>query len=156
MTIKQNAYHKRLEKEKLKPMEQQKETKLNLFDFPTKEKSFLGYNFLDCLFKTMKQKDYYSLPGQINQQVLKNVVQNWKSFFESLKDYKMHPEKYSGRPSIPGYLPKGGRKETILSNQICTIKEGKYLKFPKTNLRLNIGKLANLKGLSTGKNRTEI
>ena len=94
----------------------------------------------------MKQKDYYSLPGQINQQVLKNVVQNWKSFFESLKDYKMHPEKYSGRPSIPGYLPKGGRKETILSNQICTIKEGKYLKFPKTKLRLNIGKLANLKG----------
>jgi putative transposase len=139
-------YHKRLEKEKLKPMDQQNETKLYLFDFPTKEKSFLGYQFLDCLFKTMKQKDYYSLPGQINQQVLKNVVQNWKSFFESLKDYKMHPEKYSGRPSIPGYLPKGGRKETILSNQICTIKEGKYLRFPKTNLKLNIGKLANLKG----------
>ena len=42
MTIKQNAYHKRLEKEKLKPMEKQKEIKLNLFDFPTKEKSFLG------------------------------------------------------------------------------------------------------------------
>ena len=140
------SYHKRLEKEKLKPMDQQKETKLNLFDFPTKEKSFVGYHFLDCLFKTMKQKDYYALPGQINQQVVKNVVQNWKSFFESLKDYKMHPEKYSGRPSIPGYLPKGGRKETILSNQICTIKEGKYLKFPKTKLRLNIGKLANLKG----------
>ena len=140
------SYHKRLEKEKLKPMDQQKETKLNLFDFPTKEKSFVGYNFLDCLFKTMKQKDYYSLPGQINQQVLKNVVQNWKSFFESLKEYKKHPEKYSGRPSIPGYLPKGGRKETILSNQICTIKEGKYLRFPKTNFKLNIGKLANLKG----------
>jgi putative transposase len=138
-----NSYHKRLEKEKLKPMDQQKEINLNLFDFPTKEKSFVGYNFLDCLFKTMKQKDYYSLPGQKNQQVLKNVVQNWKSFFESLKDYKMHPEKYSGRPSIPGYLPKGGLKETILSNQICTIKEGKYLKFPKTNLKLNIGKLAS-------------
>ena len=43
----------------------------------------------------------------------------------------MNPEKYQGRPSIPGYLPKGGRKETTLSNQICKIKEGKYLKLPK-------------------------
>ena len=140
------SYLKKLQKETLKPKEKRKEIKLNLFEFPTKEKSFLGYNFLDCLFKTMKQKDYDSLPGQINQQVLRNVVQNWKSFFASLKDYKIHPEKYSGRPSIPGYLPKGGRKEAILSNQICTIKEEKYLKFPKTKFRLNIGKLANLKG----------
>ena len=78
----QNAYHKKLEKEKLKPKDQQKEIKLNLFELPSKEKSFLGYNFLDCLFKTIKQKDYYSLPGQINQQVLKNVVQNWNSFLQ--------------------------------------------------------------------------
>jgi putative transposase len=139
------AFLKKLEKEKLKPMEKQKEIKLNLFDFPTKEKSFLGYLFLDCLFKTMKQNDYYSLPGQINQQVLKNVLQNWKSFFESLNDYKNHPEKYKARPSIPGYLQKGGQKETILTNQICKIK-GKYLQFPKTKHPLNIGKLAGLDG----------
>src|SRR4051794_3445146 len=83
------AYHKRLKKEELQPKEQRKEIKLNLFEWPTKEKSFLGYNYLDCLFKAMKQTDYYSLPGQINQQVLQNVIQNWKSFFESLKDYKL-------------------------------------------------------------------
>ncbi|WVX82250.1 transposase [Niallia oryzisoli] len=144
--IQSNAYLKKLQKEALKPKEKRKEIKQNLFGLPTKENSFLGYNFLDCLFKTMKQKDYYSLLGQINQQVLQNVVQNWKSFFVSLKNYKIHPEKYSGRPSIPGYLPKGGRKETILSNQICKIKEGKYLKFPKTKFQLNIGKLAHLNG----------
>ena len=134
------AYYKRLEKERTKPMEQQKEIKLNLFDLPSKEKSFVGYHFLDCLFKTIKQKDYYSLPGQINQQVLKNVVQNWNSFFDSLKDYKMNPEKYNGRPNIPSYLPKGSKKEMILSNQICKIVDGKYLKFPKTKHKLNIGK----------------
>src|SRR6476620_3356202 len=38
------AYHKKLQKEALKPKEKQKELKLNLFDFPTKEKSFLGYH----------------------------------------------------------------------------------------------------------------
>jgi putative transposase len=128
------SYYKRLEKEKLKSMDQQKETKLNLFDFPTKEKSFLGYNFLDCLFKTMKQKDYYSLPGQINQQVLKNVVQNWKSFFESLKDYKMHPEKYSGRPSIPGYLPKGVRKKRFFLIKYVPSKRENILGFQKQTL----------------------
>ena len=83
----QKAYLKRLEKEQMKPRDEQKEIKVNLFELPSKEKSFLGYNFLDCLFKTIKQKDYYSLPGQINQQVLRNVVQNWASFFASLKDF---------------------------------------------------------------------
>src|SRR4051812_26602797 len=144
--IQLSAYRKKVEKEKLKPKEEQKEIKANLFDLPTKEQSFLGYNFLDCLFKTIKQKDYYSLPGQINQQTIKNVVQNWKSFFSSLKEYKVHPEKYKGVPRIPSYLTKGGLKETILSNQICKIKDGKYLAFPKTKLRLNIGKLHSIEG----------
>jgi putative transposase len=75
------SYYKKLQKQKSKPKEKQKELKLNLFELPSKEKSFLGYNFLDCLFKTTKQKDYYALPGQINQQVIRNVVQNWNSFF---------------------------------------------------------------------------
>jgi putative transposase len=140
------AYFKKLRKEKTRPNEIRKEIILNLFEAPSKEKSFLGYNFLDCLFKTIKQKDYYSLPGQINQQTIKNVVQNWKSFFSSLKDYKENPHKYKERPSIPGYLPKGSRKEVVLSNQICKIVGEKFLRFPKTKTQLNIGKLVNLKG----------
>lgn len=142
----QKAFLKKLEKEQLKPKDEQKEIKENLFNFPSKEKSFLGYNFLDCLFKTMKQKDYYSLPGQINQQVVQNIVQNWKSFFASLKEFKKNPGKYTARPSIPGYLPKGSRKETVLSNQICKINAGKLLSFPKTKRKINIGKLANVDG----------
>lgn len=137
------AYHKRLEKELLKPKEERKDVTENLFDLPTKEKSFLGYNFLDCLFKTINQKDYYSLPGQINQAVMRNVVQNWKSFFASLRDFKKNPQKYNARPSIPGYKPKGGQKEVVLSNQICKLKNHKYLHFPKTKHRLNIGKLGD-------------
>lgn len=136
-----NSYSKKREKETLKPKKERKEIKANLFELPTKEKSFLGYNFLDCLFKTTKQKDYYSLPGQINQQVMKNVVQNWNSFFKSLKDYKKYPDKYKARPQIPGYLPKGSKKEIVLSNQISKMNDSNYLHFPKTKLKLNIGKL---------------
>ena len=140
------AYYKKRKKENIKPEEEQKEMNLMLFELPSKEKSFLGYHFLDCLFKTIKQKDYYSLPGQMNQQVIKNVVQNWKSFFESVKKYKKNPEKYKSRPNIPSYLPKGNKKEVVLSNQICKMTEGKYLKFPKTKWKINIGKLAKSDG----------
>lgn len=140
------AYYKKLRKDGQKRFEEQKNSKLILFDLPSKRKPFLGYNFLDCLFKTMKQKDYYALPGQINQQIIKNVVQNWKSFFESLKDYKKNPDKYKARPSIPGYLSKGSRKEVALSNQICKMDNEKCLRFPKTKFKLNIGKIADIQG----------
>ncbi|MGG0274967.1 RNA-guided endonuclease TnpB family protein, partial [Bacillus rhizoplanae] len=46
-----HAYQKRMQKQKEKPVKEQKEMKCNLFTFPTKEKSFLSYHFLDCLFK---------------------------------------------------------------------------------------------------------
>jgi len=135
------AYKKKLDKEKLKPIEERKEIKAKFFSKPTKEKPFVSYEFLDCLFKTIKQKDYTSLPGQVNQQVMKTCFQDWKSFFTSLKDYKNSPEKYSGRPKIPGYQTKGGFKEAVFSNQICKIKDDKFLSFPLTKERLNIGKI---------------
>jgi putative transposase len=140
------SYYKKLQKQKSILKEKQKELKLNLFELPSKEKSFLGYNFLDCLFKTIKQKDYYALPGQINQQVIRNVVQNWSSFFGSIRDYKQNPDKYKAKPSIPSYLPKNGRKEVVMSNQISKMEDGKYLRFPKTKVKLNIGKLALFQG----------
>lgn len=141
------TYQKKKQKELSKPTEERTEIKANLFTRPTKETPFVSYNFLDCLFKVIKQKDYTSLPGQVNQQVMKFCFQDWKSFFASLKEYKKHPEKFKGRPRIPGYQTKGGVKEATFSNQICKIKDGKYLRFPLTKLQLNIGKL----GLSEGK-----
>lgn len=144
--IKTISYYKKIKKEQKKPLEERKKIELKLFELPTKEKSILGYHLFDCLFKTIKQKDYYSLPGQINQQVIKNVLQNWTSFFAGLKDYKEHPEKYKARPNIPRYLPKGNQKELVLSNQICKITDDKYLTFPKTKWKLNIGKLVKFKG----------
>ncbi|MCL6572632.1 MAG: transposase, partial [Bacillus sp. (in: Bacteria)] len=140
------AYYKKVIKERAKGQKKEKELELNLFVLPSKEKSFVGYHFLDCLFKTIKQKDYYSLPAQINQEVIKNVVQNWNSFFVSLNDYKLNPTKYKARPNIPNYLPKGSKKEVVLSNQICKMVDGKYLKFPKTKHKVNIGKLTTYPG----------
>ncbi|MFA1819298.1 RNA-guided endonuclease InsQ/TnpB family protein [Virgibacillus oceani] len=141
----QQAYQRRLEKESKKPVEKQKEVTCNLFEAPTKEKPYLHYNFLNSLFHVIKQPDYLSLPIQSSQWVMKAVFQNWKSFYASLRDYKDHPVKYNARPRIPGYS-RTSAKDIIFTNQDCCIKEQKYLKFPKTKLKLNIGKLGMAEG----------
>jgi putative transposase len=144
--IKINVVEKKREKELNKPIEQRKEIKdATLFKCPSSQNKFVGYGFLDGLFKASKNEDYLSLPGQVNQQVMKMVFQNWKSFFASLKDYKVNPQKYTGRPKLPNYAPKNGRKECVFSNQVCLVKNRKYLKFPHTKETLNIGKVG-LKG----------
>ncbi|MGG2092596.1 transposase [Bacillus sp. S13(2024)] len=134
-----HAYQKRVQKQKEKPVKEQKDIKCNLFTFPTKEKSFLSYHFLDCLFKTMKQQDYMNLPAQTNQAVMKKLYQNWKSFFASIKAYQKHPSTFTGRPRIPKYI-KSSMKEIVFTNQVCKLQD-KYIRFPKTNIKLNIGKL---------------
>lgn len=140
------AWQSRMKREQQKPAANRREVKLHLFEMPTKEQPYLSYSLLDSLFKIMAQPDYRTLPTQSSQWVLKNVFQNWKSFFMSLQDYRQHPAKYQARPRIPKYC-QAQEKEVIFTNQDCTIKEGRCLKFPKTTVRLSIGKL----GASQGK-----
>jgi putative transposase len=121
--------------------------KPKLFSMPTAKNSYLGYSFLDVLFRTMREENYVAISAQTAQGVLKNLNQNWKSYFASAKDYKKHPNKYLGKPRIPKYLDKNVLKEVTFTNQYCTIKDGKYLKFPLTKEQLNIGKL----GVAGGK-----
>jgi putative transposase len=56
-----------------------------------------------------------------------------------------NPHKYTGRPNILKYS-RSSQKEMMFTNQDCVIKNGKYVKFPKTKLQLNIGKLGVIKG----------
>ena len=75
--------------------------------------------------------DYKSMPtAQSAQQTLRILDKNWKSYNESRKDYKANPDKYTGRPKMPGYLPKDGEYTLILTNQNCKIKEN-MINFPK-------------------------
>lgn len=139
--VKLRQTEKRRAKEALKSAADRKEIPdAVLFEMPTAEKPYLSYGMLDALFKAMKQVDYTALPGQVNQKVLRAVMQDWTSFFAALRQYCQHPENFTGRPRIPRYAKKHGRKPVMYSNQICQIK-GKYLTFPKTKLWLNIGKL---------------
>lgn len=69
---------------------------------------WLRYEELDKILKNDKEyPDYYRLPLVKNsQQILRLVDKNWKSFFESIKDWKKNPNKYKGRPKLPKYREK--------------------------------------------------
>ena len=103
---------------------------------------WLTYNALDRVLKVSKDSAYYVLPAQANQQVLKLLLRDYKSFFEAVKAYKMKPAAFTGRPRLPKYCKENGLKTAVLTNQICTVKDGKYLKFPGTKTRLNLGPFA--------------
>ena len=103
------------------------------------DNSWLSYNAIDRTLKMSKDKAYYGLPAQANQQVLKLLSRDYKSFFEALKVYKRDPSAFTGRPRLPKYVKENGLKTAILTNQICTVKDDKYLKLPGTKTRLNLG-----------------
>lgn len=138
---------KRLDKELLKPKEEQKEIKeAKEYALLDKNNSFLSYELLEGILKLTNQHDYIALPGQVNQQVLRLLMRDYKGFFEAIKGYQSNPSSYTGRPKIPKYAKKNGRKVIIFTNQICKVKDNKYLRFPKTKLQLNIGKLGLING----------
>ena len=90
--------------------------------------NWLRYNDLWLILKNSKA--YQKLPSQTAQQVLKTVDRAWKSFFNSIKDWKRHPEKYLGHPKPPGYKKKDGGFVVIFTNQQCKLNNY-FLRFPK-------------------------
>ena len=102
---------------------------------------WLTYGQLDYVLKCTGDPSYRALPAQANQQILKRLVRDYKSFFEALKVWKQRPELFTGRPGLPGYRKKGSPVTAVLTNQICRVTDGHYLKFPGTKTRLNIGNI---------------
>ena len=93
---------------------------------------WIRYNDLDKLLKQEGNNfDYKNMPlASTGQQCLKLLDKNWKSFFQSIKDYNKNPDKYLGRPKLPKYKSKNSRNILILTNQNCKISKN-IIKFPK-------------------------
>lgn len=91
--------------------------------------TYMKYSDLDYLIKD-KSENYKKLNGATSQQILKILDRSWKSFFKAIKDWKLNPSKYLGRPRLPGYKAKDGETLLVFTNQQCKIRDG-YLIFPK-------------------------
>lgn len=93
---------------------------------------WIRYSELNKLLKSDEEyPDYKNMPtAQSAQQTLRLLDKNWKSFFNSIKDWSKHKDKYLGRPKMPKYLKKNGKYLLILTNQNCKIKDN-LICFPK-------------------------
>jgi len=65
---------------------------------------YLNYNQMDKIMQ--KHETYRLLPRKVSQQVLINLHNNWKSYFEAKQAYEEDQSQFLGRPKIPGYKDK--------------------------------------------------
>ena len=94
------------------------------------------------LKKDVEYLDYRAVPTASSaQQLLRTLDNTWKGFFASCKDFKQHPNKYTGRPRPPRYKARDGFFELTMTYRDCKVKEG-VLHFPKRFAGFTL-KLAN-------------
>ena len=88
----------------------------NLYNYATyqvRQEFFLTGKWLQytTLYHKLKHEPVYLALKEISdsylpQQVLRQVEQVWRSYFNGLKAWNKDPSKYLGRPCLPGYKPK--------------------------------------------------
>lgn len=99
-----------------------------------KTNKYLTYREVEkLLHDDIAYTDYWDLGlANSSQQILRVLDKNWKSFFKAIKDWKLHPEKYLGRPKLPKYKKKNGLKEFALTYNQFKLKSDNLIHFPKT------------------------
>lgn len=82
---------------------------------------------LKNLDKAMKsfldEHDNYRSLGYVAcaQQIIRLFHQNLRGYFASIRDYKKHPEKYTGMPKFPRFRKSGERFQVIFTNQAAKL-----------------------------------
>lgn len=110
------------------------------YSMPDADTSFIGYAPLAAWLLVEKDPDFLApgLSRQTAQQTVKRVRRNFKSYFRAIKDYRLRPEAYTGRPKMPGYVKGDLGAVCVFTNQDCST-EGGVLRFPKTKEVLELG-----------------
>ena len=95
----------------------------------------ITYYQLEKLFRVTENQDFFAgLPMQTAQAVVKSAVTDFKNWLASLKAYKKHPEKFLGKPKMPGYK-KSDLCTFAFSNQDVVLypqETGVQVKLPMT------------------------
>ncbi|MHA1946096.1 MAG: RNA-guided endonuclease InsQ/TnpB family protein [Candidatus Hodarchaeales archaeon] len=90
----------------------------NLYNYATyqvRQEFFATGKWLQytAIYYQLKHEPVYLALKEISdsylpQQVLRQVEQNWRGYFNALKAWKKEPSKFLGRPRLPGYKAKNG------------------------------------------------
>ena len=79
------------------------------------------YTKLDKKFKSNWHCNF--LMAHNRQHLIKQLAQNWKAYFSSLKDYEENPDKYNGKPKPPGFKNLNNRpNDIIFTNEVARVK----------------------------------
>ena len=96
------------------------------YQIKTNEEVKPAYTRLENEFKSNWHTDY--LHSHNRQQLFKQLTQDWKSYFNSIKDYNNNPNKYQGQPRPPKFkYLNNNPSEIIFTNLAIRIREGKLL-----------------------------
>lgn len=95
----------------------------NTANYINHNQEFLSYVKLETILKSNWHNEY--LHSHNYQQCLKIVEQDWKSYFASIKDFKLNPHKYRGMPRPPNYKNcKDKKNEIIFTNLAIRYQDG--------------------------------
>lgn len=102
-------------------------TKLyNIVNYELRENGFKSYVETENMFKANWHCDF--LHSHTRQHTFKVLEQNWKSYFASIKDFKVNPHKYNGLPKPPKFKNMEDRKnEIIFTNLAIRFKNNKLI-----------------------------
>ena len=85
-------------------------------------RGYVNYNEMNRLMKS--HEAYKALPAKVSQQILMVLDNNWKSFFEAVKAYKVDSSKFTGSPKLPKYKDKTkGRNLLVYTIQAISSKQ---------------------------------
>jgi putative transposase len=98
-------------------------TKLyNTANYGCREIGFKNYVTLEKEMKANWHKEY--LHSHTYQHCLKMLEQNWKSYFNSMKDYEKNPHKYKGEPKPPRYKHAEKHKNEVIFTSLAIRRKG--------------------------------
>ncbi|NEO52311.1 MAG: IS200/IS605 family element transposase accessory protein TnpB [Okeania sp. SIO3B5] len=72
------------------------------------------YNSIDIYHQTKNLEAYRYLPTKVSKQIVRRVSEAWKGWLAALKDWSQNPEKYLGKPKIPGYKHKERGRNVVI------------------------------------------
>lgn len=157
LEVKEKALKKLLDKydktpsDNLKKKIETKQKQINNYKYPklvgqAYDNELISYEFLAYYYPNhFKETEEYTNPykelmAQVSQQILKNLFNDWKSFFKALQAYKRNPSTFTGRPKLPSYKKKDGRIKVSYTNQTIKFKNG-ILSFGGSTVKYNCSEL---------------
>lgn len=88
----------------------------------------------------MKQTTcYHNLPAFLAQQVMKSVNEEWTSFFNAIKQWKLDKSGFSGKPKPPKYKPRHSGRYKVTYPHTRAYKKAKnngIIHLYKTSIRI--------------------